>query len=198
MNKTLESVSHPTPIPTVVQVAALKSGDLHPEVIHKESYSLFNTLYSNRIYIYIFVVILLLCFLGYHLYKKYITKPTASDLLKNVKTPVVEQKEAPQEEVFKPTEVELEQVKKMNELQREQMQREQLQREQLQREQVQREQMQQVKNNNDRIQVDMNTSLDYENANAINLQVNELGEDENIQQYNLSQAEINELTKSLE
>jgi hypothetical protein len=161
--------------------------------------SVFETLYNNRIYIYVVVIILLLVVIGYHLYNKY-KQPASIPEFEKV------------HEEFKPTMDELQQLKKLNDLnnmvepqqpRNQQMppqptefpQQQYYQQQQKQQQQQQKQSKQKVVqsnsmenfNNNDRIKMDMHEPL-----------VNELGEDENVQNYDLSQGEINELTKELD
>ena len=166
--------------------------------------SVFETLYNNRIYIYVVIIVLLLVVIGYHLYNKY-KQPASIPEFEKV------------HEEFKPTMDELQQLKKLNDLnnmvepqprnqqmppqptefpQQQYYQQQQSQQQPQQQPQQQRPKQKVVQtksnsmenfNNNDRIKMDMHEPL-----------VNELGEDENVQNYDLSQGEINELTKELD
>ena len=190
-----------TDVPIICSLAggAIDTQSANLPTLLPESKGFFTMIYDNRVYFYILVLIITLSYIGYQLYKRLFTVQKSVDNFQQL------------HEDFKPTDVpeqlaekhenekqdledklkELEQQIMNKQPQRQEPHRQEPQRQEPQRQEPQPKHSQQMIEHN----------VDYSNQNnRIQNDVNEPRnmEDDNVQQYDLTEGELNNIVKELE
>ena len=196
-----------TDVPIVCSLAggAIDTQSANLPTLLPESKGFFTMIFDNRVYFYILVLIVILSYIGYQLYKRLFTVQRDLKDVDNFQQ---------LHEDFKPTDVPEQLAEKhenekqaledkLKALEQQMMNKQPLEQQRLeqQRQEQQRQEQQRQEQQPKHSQQMIEHNVDYSNQNnRIQSDVNEPRnmEDDNVQQYDLTEGELNNIVKELE